>query len=129
MDVKQVIVIRKDLKMRKGKMITQGAHASMKVFFDRICESKWDDELIIEVTEEMKEWAENSLFTKIVVGIDSEADLLKLYIQAQDNDIPCALVTDSGRTEFHGTPTNTCIAIGPAISSKIDKITGDLKLL
>jgi len=34
MEVKQVIVLRKDLQMRKGKMIAQGAHASMKVFFD-----------------------------------------------------------------------------------------------
>ena len=35
MNVKQVIVLRKDLNMRKGKMVAQGAHASMKVFFDR----------------------------------------------------------------------------------------------
>ena len=32
---KQVIVMRKDLGMRKGKMIAQGAHASLKVLTDR----------------------------------------------------------------------------------------------
>ena len=34
--IKQVIVMRTDLHMRKGKMIAQGAHASMKVFFDQM---------------------------------------------------------------------------------------------
>lgn len=33
---KQVIVMRKDLNMRKGKMIAQGAHASMKVLLDNM---------------------------------------------------------------------------------------------
>lgn len=35
-DIKQVIVVRTDLNMRKGKMCSQVAHASMKVFFDRM---------------------------------------------------------------------------------------------
>jgi PTH2 family peptidyl-tRNA hydrolase len=30
MEHKQTIVLRKDLNMRKGKMIAQGAHASMR---------------------------------------------------------------------------------------------------
>lgn len=34
MTVKQVIVIRKDLNMRKGKIAAQAAHASMKVILD-----------------------------------------------------------------------------------------------
>lgn len=34
-DVKQVLVIRKDLNMRKGKMVAQGAHSAMKVVFDQ----------------------------------------------------------------------------------------------
>ena len=33
-DIKQVIVVRKDLNMRKGKIATQVAHASMKVLLD-----------------------------------------------------------------------------------------------
>ena len=36
MSIKQVIVVRKDLNMRKGKMCAQVAHASLKIFLDRI---------------------------------------------------------------------------------------------
>lgn len=36
METKQVIVMRKDLNMRKGKMIAQGSHASMAVILDEL---------------------------------------------------------------------------------------------
>jgi PTH2 family peptidyl-tRNA hydrolase len=134
--VKQVIVMRKDLKMRKGKMIAQGAHASMKVFFDRIsfCDlvEKLDDKLIYEMkiisTPEMKEWA-MGIFKKICVGVDAEQELLDVYNKAHDAGLPCAKIVDAGLTEFHGVPTLTCCAIGPANEDKIDIITGHLKLL
>ncbi|MAG26523.1 aminoacyl-tRNA hydrolase [Candidatus Pacearchaeota archaeon] len=127
--VKQVIVMRKDVQMRKGKMIAQGAHASMKVLLDTRERSGADsDECLLELTPEMCEWLAGS-FAKICVYVNSEEELLMLYKQAQDANIPSALITDSGRTEFHGVPTNTCIAIGPALSIEIDKITGHLKLL
>jgi PTH2 family peptidyl-tRNA hydrolase len=39
------------------------------------------------------------------------------------------LITDNGKTEFHGEPTRTCLAIGPDDAEKIDAITGRLQLL
>jgi PTH2 family peptidyl-tRNA hydrolase len=127
MNVKQVIVIRKDLNMRKGKMVAQGAHASMKVFFDRIV-ARRDDEFLIEVTGEMKEWVDG-IFTKVCVSVDSEDELLLLNTLAQTAGLPCALIQDAGLTEFGGVPTFTALAIGPADASKINEITGNLKLL
>ena len=38
--IKQIIIMRTDLNMRKGKLATQVAHASMKVFFDRMYDGK-----------------------------------------------------------------------------------------
>jgi len=130
--IKQVIVIRKDLNMRKGKIAAQAAHASMKVFFDRgeIKEygyTEWNN-FEFRITPEMQEWIEGS-FTKICVSVDSEAQVLEVYNKALSSGIPCSLITDSGLTEFHGIPTVTCCAIGPDDSEKIDKITGGLKLL
>lgn len=128
MDVKQVIVVRKDLNMRKGKLAAQVAHASMKIFFDRTADVDGGrDYRISNVTEEMEEWIEGS-FTKIVVGINSEKELMDLYIEAQLVGLPHALIQDAGKTEFKE-PTYTCIAIGPAESEKIDRITGNLELL
>ena len=130
--VKQVIVMRKDLNMRKGKMIAQGAHASMKVFFDRFY--AWrnignnEQESCIQFTAEELEWV-NGLFTKICVSVNSEAELLEVYNKAKEAGLNCALITDAGLTEFGGVPTNTCCAIGPNAAEKIDPITGKLPLL
>ncbi len=130
--VKQVIIVRKDLNMRKGKIAAQAAHASMKAILDKMTSTTKDG-----VTEKVLTYKENSplqlwldgLFTKVCVGCDSEAELLKYYTFAKARGIMCSLITDSGLTEFHGVPTNTCVAIGPHFSEVIDPITGDLKLL
>ena len=130
METKQVIVIRKDLKMRKGKMIAQGAHASMKVLLDH-CIKSMDGRTYIMMAHPVNPWYHwlNGLFTKVVVGCDSEKELMDLKLEAGANHIPCALIQDSGKTEFHGEPTYTALAIGPEEIEKIDKITGHLKLL
>lgn len=131
MNVKQVIVMRKDLNMRKGKMIAQGAHASMKVFLDRGMMQyplDGDQTFAFTVTPAMAGWLEGA-FAKVCVYVESEEHLLRLYAQAEAAKIPCALIQDSGRTEFHGVPTYTCCAIGPAPCAEIDAITGSLPLL
>lgn len=126
MIVKQVIVIRKDLNMRKGKMIAQGVHASMKVFFDRLKPS--ENGFGISLTPEMQQWVQGD-FRKIVVYVNSEQELLEIYKQAIEANLPCALIQDNGLTEFKGIKTYTAVAIGPASDTDIDKITKDLPLL
>ena len=128
-DTKQVIVIRKDLKMRKGKMIAQGAHASMKVFFDcgRI-HGYSDDRLEIPINEDMRDWI-NGMFTKIVCSVDSLEELIELFDLARTLNIPCSLIQDAGLTEFGGVPTYTAIAVGPAKNEDVDKVTKGLPLL
>jgi len=133
MRTKQVIIIRKDLKMRKGKMIAQGAHASMKVILDEMIDANEVDEfktklLLIQKGFALDNWI-NGLFTKIVVGCDSEEELLELEKKASDKNIRHAIIEDSGLTEFRGIPTLTALAIGPDDSKLIDEITGHLKLL
>jgi len=131
METKQVIVIRKDLKMRKGKMIAQGAHASMKVILDEMINIEGNDEIkVLNLLdgEPLYEWV-NGIFTKIVVGCDSKEEILELRVKAQRHKIRCALIQDVGKTEFHGELTYTALAIGPDEADKIDKITGHLKLL
>jgi PTH2 family peptidyl-tRNA hydrolase len=139
-EVKQVIVVRKDLNMRKGKIAAQVAHASLKVIVDMM---RRDDMsypvgtgmqegvrllMLLDKGSPAYEWL-NGRFTKIVVYVDSEDELRDLYNKAFDKGLPCAFIVDSGFTEFHGNKTATCIAIGPYWSDKIDEITGDLPLL
>jgi PTH2 family peptidyl-tRNA hydrolase len=123
---KQVIVMRKDLGMRKGKMIAQGAHASLRVLLDR--GEAEGDRYVIAMTDAMKAWM-TGRFTKVCVSVDSEAALDAVVARARAAGVPCALIVDAGQTEFHGVPTKTCCAVGPAWVADVDAITGDLPLL
>ena len=132
---KQWIILRKDLKMRKGKMVAQGAHASMKVIFDLWSEEyenifmlKLDGGCDIEHAKPIKEWIKGA-FTKITLSVDSEEELIELYNKAKEEGLPCSLVEDHGLTEFNGVKTKTAIAIGPAYPSQVQHLTGELKML
>jgi PTH2 family peptidyl-tRNA hydrolase len=133
MEVKQVIVVRKDLKMRRGKEAAQVAHAAMKVFFDRIVavEASEDGRYYADIgniTDAMKQWMEGA-FTKIVVSCESKSKLFELKAKADLLKTPNAIMVDNGWTEFHNTPTVTCLAVGPDWSDIIDEITKELPLL
>jgi PTH2 family peptidyl-tRNA hydrolase len=138
MSHKQVIVMRKDLGMRKGKMIAQGAHAALKAILDlayhrqRVIYDKDQPsdpgDLIVPLDERSAPWLQSN-FKKVCVYVTSEAELDRLYEQARRAGMICSMIVDSGLTEFGGVPTKTCIAIGPDFEAKVDEITGHLPLL
>jgi len=114
---KQVIAMRTDLGMSKGKIAAQAGHAAVSAAEKtRKRYSSW-----------WKAWLEEGQ-CKIAVKVDSEQELLELERQAKELGLPCALIHDRGLTEL---PPNTltCVGIGPAPSEKVDKITGKLALL
>lgn len=123
---KQVIVMRHDLKMRRGKQIAQGAHASMAFLSDRLNSS--DSVSLADFSDVQRAWLTGS-FAKVCCRVDSEEELLEIERRAREAGLEVHLITDSGKTEFHGVPTNTCLAIGPDVVDKIDVITGELQLL
>jgi PTH2 family peptidyl-tRNA hydrolase len=128
-NVKQVIILRKDLNMRKGKMVAQGAHASMAVLLNRGEVTGYsEDRFEFPMNDDITEWVTGS-FAKICVSCNSEEELHNLYRQATKAGLPASIIKDAGFTEFNGVPTYTAVAIGPAKASEIDLITGDLKLL
>ncbi len=112
MELKQVIVVRKDLGMSKGKLAAQVAHASVTAS-DR---SEWKDKWVGESQK------------KSVLKCDNLDELLDLYEKAKRDKLPTSLIRDAGRTEL-ADGTITCIGIGPAPADWIDKVTGHLKLL
>lgn len=117
---KQVIVMRNDLNMRKGKMIAQGAHASISCLLQFVLFDTIQSPIV-------KAWLTGGM-TKICVRVESEAELLDIEKKATDAGLAVHLITDAGHTEFSG-PTMTCLAIGPNRVEEIDAITGSLKLL
>ena len=128
---KQVLVIRKDLNMRKGKIAAQAAHASMKAILDQsyiqVNETNLNT-LVIPLTANIESWL-TGLFTKICVSVNSEEELVNIYNQAKSANICCSLIKDVGLTEFNGQPTLTAVAVGPDLAEVIDPITGHLSLL
>ena len=151
MNTKQVIVFRKDLlkgpnAIRKGKFGAQVAHASLGALLKLFNISKkepirlgsygdiesgqiqYEYSVIFGENTVLDDWL-NGKFTKVVVSVDSDEELLELNKALDETVIPHALITDSGLTEFHGVPTNTCLGIGPYEAEEIDKFTGNLPLL
>ena len=124
--IKQVICVRHDLKMRRGKQIAQSAHASMSFICRRLQEKGTVS--MNDFTEVEQTWLTGA-FAKVCCRVDSEEELMEVHDKALEAGLEVHLITDSGKTEFHGVPTNTCLAIGPDDGDKIDEITGHLQLL
>ena len=129
MAVKQVIIIRKDLGMRRGKEIAQGAHAAMAFLTHRMSfgpdrNTTW---LGGRLSQAEYEWVTGN-FRKITVRVDSAEELDEVVRAAREAGLVVEVITDSGLTEFGGVPTVTCAAIGPDYDEKIDPVTGHLKL-
>ncbi len=116
-EIKQVIIFRSDLEMGKGKMVAQGAHASLMSYF--VAEKK--DSRIA------KAWIDEGE-KKIVLKVSDEEALKKLYAAFSYKGVPCALVSDAGLTELPP-GTKTALGVGPWKSDEIDAFTRALKLL
>ena len=114
MELKQVILVRMDLKMGKGKLAVQVAHASLDAAL------KSDKKLL-------EEWRKQGM-RKIVLKVDSLKELLQHKRMAEDAGLKTALITDAAKT-FFSEPTTTCLGIGPNDEEKIDAITGKLKMV
>ena len=123
MGTKQVIVIRKDLGMRRGKECAQAAHASSQWLINRV---KSGTEYHY-FSDAEKEWMDGE-YAKITLVVHSEDELIAIFMAAKDANLTVNMITDLGKTEFAGVPTKTCLAIGPDYAEKIDPITKHLKL-
>ena len=126
--VKQVIVIRKDLKMRRGKEIAQGSHAAMEFLVSRLracIESDLTTSVALSDVERF--WIVHGM-AKVCLQVNSEQALIACHEKARQQGLNSCLIQDSGRTEFGGVPTFTACAIGPDEADRIDPVTGDLSL-
>ena len=115
--VKQAIVVRNDLKMGKGKVAAQVAHASLEAAeAARARKPGW-----------YEGWKAGGQ-AKIVLKVDSEEELQELFQKAKSAGIPASLIQDRGLTQVEP-GTVTCLGVGPAPDQEVDGITGKLKLL
>ena len=115
-DIKQVIVVRTDLEMGKGKIAAQVGHACVLGAENvRKSHPEWFD----------KWWLNQE---KIVLKVSGSKELENIKKHAIDLNLPWSEVSDAGHTQL-APGTTTCISIGPAPENLIDRVTGELKLL
>ena len=114
MFMKQVILVRADLKLPKGKMSVQVAHASSSA-------------LIKSHKDDIKKW-QNEGMKKVVLKVKDLDELLKYKEDADDLGLVTALISDAGKTVVEP-GTVTCLGIGPDKEEKIDKVSGKLKMV
>ena len=138
MGTKMMIVMRRDLKMRKGKIAAQAGHACIDAVLQALKkEGRMDDlvmsadGMILKVADKpnspLCEWF-NGGCTKVCVYVDSEDALLEIAEKAENRGIIAAVITDWGLTEFHGEHTKTCLALEPLPAEVADELTGGLPL-
>lgn len=112
--MKQVILVRQDLKMPKGKIAAQVGHACVEAVLrsDKKKVERWRSEGMLKVVVKVKDLKELRLYEK----------------QTKEKNLVTAVITDAGRTAVKP-GTVTCMAVGPDDDKKIDAITSKLSLL
>src|SRR3989344_3735512 len=113
-ELKQVILVRADLKLPAGKMAAQVAHAALDAAFD-------SNKKLVDA------WR-NSGAKKIVLKVADLKELESRLKHAEESGLIVSKITDAGHTVVKP-GTITCGAIGPDASGKIDKVTGDLSVV
>ena len=125
--IKQVLLIRKDLAMRRGKEIAQGSHASLAFLSEQIIKSLKDGgPVIVGLDEAARKWLTTGP-TKVCLQVRSEDQLVDCHKTTLALGLKSHLVRDAGHTEFGGVSTLTACAIGPDYSHVIDQVTGGLQ--
>jgi len=112
--MKQAIIVRRDIKMGRGKLSAQCAHASIGAYL----KAKKSDK---------EKWIKSGM-KKVVLKVSDEEQIKKLYGITKKEKLACELIRDAGLTQIKP-ETITALGIGPADDKKIDKITSKLKLL
>lgn len=133
MAVKQVLILRTDLNMRQGQLVGLGTEEGQLSLIQDARKADLQSESCVELHIPRYfsdiEWIFEHNVTMIVVGVNSEANLLAKFEQARESGIRCALVKDKGKTRIGEVETCTAVAIGPAEIELLEAITGDLQLL
>lgn len=136
---KQMLVVRRDLHMRKGKIAAQASHAAVEAVLKAILKEGRTGQLrttpegwvYLEAPEgeqsPLTDWFRYGM-AKICVYVDSEEELLALDRRAREAGVTTALIQDAGMTEFHGEPTYTALAFEPMAAERADQLTGELPL-
>merc|ERR1712137_311815 len=113
---KMVFVVRTDLNMGKGKIAAQCSHAAINLY-----------EILLDIKDPLvKNWKTFGAM-KIVLKVSGEEELMQIYRNANEKNIPATYIKDAGHTQIPCGSTTVCALFGN--KQKLDEVTGHLKLL
>ena len=112
--MKQVILVRSDLQLPKGKMAAQVAHASVEA-------------VLKSSSAKVDAWHAEGM-KKIVLKVKDEKELLHYQQMAKKERLVAAVITDAGHTVVAPGTKTTC-GIGPDEDEKIDRLTAHLGMV
>lgn len=110
--MKFVILVRQDLKMSVGKLITQISHVCVKA--------------VLKKSKKVELWKKQGM-KKIILKVKNLNSLLYYKRKCDKLNIKNFLVKDAGKTEFKK-PEITVLGIGPDYEHRINKVSARLKL-
>lgn len=132
-DLRQMLVVRHDLKMRKGKYGAQAGHAPVMMMTDTPgagfrTNATGKRELVVPDEDGTLEAWMLAGQKKVSVYVTSDEELQDLHRRASAAGLRCTMVVDSGLTEFKNVPTRTILSIGPHPKALVDPFTEHLPL-
>lgn len=132
-DLRQVLVVRHDLNMRRGKLVAQTGHAPVMLMQNtpgagfRTNAAGKREFVVPDEDGSLEAWMTGGQ-KKVCVSVKTDAELLDLFERATAAGLRCTMVTDAGHTEYHGVATRTVMSIGPHPRTLLDPFTGPDKL-
>jgi len=111
---KQVILVRQDLGLPKGKLAVQVAHASV--------------ESMMKAKSSIVDKWRYSGAKKVALKVSNLDELKDYEKQLKKARIKTAMITDAGKTCI-APGTTTCLGVGPDDEEKIDSVTAELKMV
>ena len=121
-EVRMALIVRTDLKMEKGKVAAQCAHAALGCY--RLIATDPSKKSYNPIMTQR--WL-NGGQAKITLKCQNKEMMDELYATALSLDVNACVIHDAGRTQI-AAGSATVLGIGPAPKAILDQITGDLKL-
>ncbi|KAJ1332938.1 peptidyl-tRNA hydrolase [Batrachochytrium salamandrivorans] len=115
----EVLLVRTDLEMTKGKAAAQCCHAALAVYQSA-------QEKSTKTREWIKAWKKYGQ-AKITLKCPDEATMLAIQAEARILGLPAKSICDAGKTQIKA-GSRTVLAIGPAPADLIDKVSGKCRL-
>lgn len=116
---KMAIIVRTDIKMGRGKIASQAAHAAVILYRSSLKTN----------SPYLNLWMMQGQ-PKIILKVEMNCDsvLHNIYQSAKEQKINVCMVRDAGKTQITS-GTVTSVGIGPDAIEKIDKLASRFKLL